>query len=119
MKFKLLFVAMVLLYATSNAGILMEEETAKTAKLTIKTSAVCKQCKDRIEKNMAFEKGVRSAVLDLKTNELTVEYRTSKTNPEKLKTAVTKIGYDADEMEADAKAYEKLPACCKKDAPPH
>lgn len=119
MKSKILVVVLVLLHAASHAGILKDEKTAKTAKITIKTSAVCQQCKDRIEKNMAFEKGVRSVVLDLKTKELTVEYRTAKTNPEKLKTAVTKIGYDADEMEADPKAYEKLPTCCKKDAPPH
>jgi copper chaperone CopZ len=119
MKSKLLVFAFVLLYATTQAGILKDEETAKTAKLTIKTSAVCKQCKDRIEKNMAFEKGVRSVKLDLETKDLTVEYRTNKTTPDKLKKAVTKIGYDAGELEADPKAYEKLPACCKKDAPPH
>jgi hypothetical protein len=29
------------------------------------------------------------------------------------------LGYDADTVAADEKAYTRLPACCKKDAPPH
>ena len=29
--------------------------------------------------------------------------------------AITKLGYAADEMKADAKACSKLPACCQKE----
>src|ERR1043165_9450870 len=38
----------------------------------IKTSAVCDQCKEKIEHDLSFEKGVKTAVLDLKTTEVTV-----------------------------------------------
>lgn len=91
----------------------------KPAEVKIKTSAVCGMCKDRIEKGLAFEKGVKSSELDLETKILTVNYRPDKTNPEKLRTAVSKLGYDADKVPADEKAYAKLPACCKKDAEEH
>lgn len=30
-----------------------------------------------------------------------------------------KLGYDADLIPANLTAYNKLPACCKKDAPKH
>jgi len=50
---------------------------------------------------------------------LTVEYKLGKTSPEKIRTAVSKIGYDADDVVADPKAYEKLPECCKKDGHHH
>jgi periplasmic mercuric ion binding protein len=119
MKSRSVIMVLLLLLSAVQLKAHAQEQTAKTEKIVIKTSAVCQQCKDRIEKNMAFEKGVRSVKLDLETKDLTVEYRTGKTTPDKLKKAVTKIGYDADELEADPKAYEKLPACCKKDAPPH
>ena len=33
---------------------------------------------------------------------------------EALRTAVQKTGYDADELTADARAYGRLPDCCKK-----
>jgi periplasmic mercuric ion binding protein len=90
------------------------QEQKKEETITIKTSAVCNMCKERIESAMAFEKGVTEVSLNVKTKMLSVTYKTAKTNPEKLKTAVTKIGYDADDLTADPKAYEKLPACCKK-----
>lgn len=85
----------------------------------IKTSAVCKMCKDRLEHDMAFEKGVKSVELDLDTKVLIIAYKTNKTNKEKLKKAVTKIGYDADEMVADQKAHDRLPDCCQKGVEPH
>lgn len=85
----------------------------------IKTSSVCKMCKKTIEKAMAYEKGVESAVLDVPTQMLTVQYNPGKTNPVKIKKAVTKTGYDADEVPADARAYNKLDDCCKKDKGVH
>lgn len=87
---------------------------ASSDTLKIKTSAQCDACKRRIEHNMTFEKGVKSVSLDDESKVLTLTYDSKKTSPEKLKVAVTKIGYDADEMPADKKAYDKLPKCCKK-----
>jgi mercuric ion binding protein len=86
---------------------------AQTEKVEIQTSAICKMCKDRIERDLAFEKGVKTSELDLETKIITVEYNTKKTNPEKIKTRITEIGYNADDKERDAKAYSKLPACCQ------
>jgi len=103
----------------SLSGQAISQEQKKEETITIKTSAVCSMCKERIESQMAFEKGVKSVSLDVKSKVLTVTYKTSKTNPDKLKAAVTKIGYDADDLPADAKAYEKLPACCKKENETH
>ncbi|MBU2554221.1 MAG: cation transporter [Bacteroidetes bacterium] len=87
--------------------------------ITIQTSAVCQQCKDRLEHDMAFEKGVKAVSLDLDTKVLTVIVKKGKNTKENLKKAVTKIGYDADDLAADTRAYDRLPDCCKKDAPPH
>ena len=90
------------------------QDTKKTATIKIKTSAQCEQCKERLEKAFAYEKGVKKSELDVETAVFTVEYNPKKTTPEKLKEAVTKVGYDADELPANKKAYEKLPACCQK-----
>lgn len=84
--------------------------------MTIKTSAVCDMCKETIEKAMAYEKGVQKSELNVDTKILTVTYNPKKTTPEKIKLAVTKAGYDADEMPADNKAYSALDPCCKKDS---
>ena len=86
---------------------------AQTDTLRVRTSAICDQCKERIEHDLSFEKGVKSSSMDLETKEVTVVYNTQKTNPQKICTAITKIGYDADTLKADAKAYGRLPECCK------
>ena len=85
----------------------------------LKTSAICGMCKARIERNLAFEKGVKEAKLDVKTKIVTITYNPNKTDVAKLKANVSKSGYDADEVLADEKGYAKLPACCKKDAADH
>lgn len=108
----------VMLTFVSFSGISFGQEK-KEETIKIKTSAVCGMCKDRIESNMAYEKGVKDVVLNVKTKICTITYKTAKTDPQKLRTAITKIGYDADDMKADENAYDKLPACCKKDNETH
>jgi len=85
----------------------------------VKTSVVCGMCKDRIEQDLAFEKGIRDVDVDLKTKIVMVVYRKDKTTPETIRKRITALGYDADDLPADPVAYSKLSACCKKDAPPH
>ena len=86
---------------------------AQVEKVEIKTSAVCEMCKEIIERDLAFEKGVKSAELDVDTKILTVEYNAKKTTADKIRTRITKVGYHADDKKRDPKAYSKLPDCCK------
>ena len=89
----------------------MAQKDTETVK--IKTSAVCNDCKEIIEHDMKFEKGVESATLDVKTKVLTVQYNPFKTTPKKLREAVADIGYNADDVERNPKAYKRLPKCCQ------
>lgn len=68
---------------------------------------------------MAYENGVQSAKLDVPTKVLTVTYRSAKTNPDALRAAVQKTGYDADALTTAAHACGRLPDCCKKTAVAH
>jgi periplasmic mercuric ion binding protein len=105
-----LMITLIMLVAGKNAN---AQET-KMAEVKIKTSAVCDMCKETIEKNLAFVKGVKKSVLDVETKVVTVTYNPEKTSVEKIKQAIAKSGYDADEVPADPKAYKKLDNCCKK-----
>jgi mercuric ion binding protein len=115
--------AFSLLTLLSIAGATAQAQTAPVAAssakkgtevVQFKTSAVCDMCKARIEKSMAYEKGVQAAHLDVPSKVLTVSYRADKTTPDALRAAVQKTGYDADNLSADARAYDRLPECCKK-----
>lgn len=119
MKTRKFFISLLILSALLMRISVKAQDVKKSDEIRIKTSAVCGMCKDRIEHDMSYAKGVKSVSLDLETKELTVNYSPKKTTPDDLRKAVSKIGYDADDVAADPKAYEKLPACCKKNAPPH
>jgi len=113
-----LFLLMILFWGISG-NLQAQDEVPKEKEIKIQTSAICGMCEERIESNMAYEKGVKSVELDDKTKIVTITYKTAKTDPKKLREAISKLGYDADDVEADPKAYAKLPACCKKGVAPH
>ncbi|MFN3589312.1 MAG: heavy-metal-associated domain-containing protein [Spirosomataceae bacterium] len=92
---------------------------AQRGEVEIKTSAVCGMCKSRIERDLGLTKGVEKATLDLKTKVVTVSYNTKKTNAAQIKSAISQIGYDADEVVANEKSHDRLPECCKKTAKAH
>ena len=109
------FLALICLLCTfSVASAQQKQEEVK-----IKTSAVCKMCKATIERQLAFTKGVQNSNLDVASKVVTVAYNPKKTNVEAIKKAINESGYDADEMPADVKAYNKLEDCCKKDQATH
>ncbi len=89
---------------------------AEVKEVKIKTSAECEMCKTAIEKAVNKLSGIEKSNLDYKTRILTVKYDNEKTTLDKIKTAVSKAGYDADEVKADKKAFRKLPKCCQKEA---
>ena len=86
----------------------------KTSEVKIKTSAVCDMCKGRIEKGLGKVEGITKSDLDVATKFVTVNYNPAKLTPDEIKTAITKLGYDADDKPASKTAYDKLPKCCKK-----
>ena len=120
MKTKIMFRTMLavisILFISNTASY---SQSSKPAEIKIKTSAVCGQCKDRIEKGMVYEKGIKDINLDVATKVATVKYNPLKTNPSDIRRAISKLGYDADSIPADKIAYNKLPSCCKKDAKKH
>jgi periplasmic mercuric ion binding protein len=85
----------------------------KNEEVKILTSGQCGMCKDRIEKALSYEKGIVSSNFDVETKKVTVIYKPSKTNPDKIRIAISKLGYHADDFKADPIAYENLPSCCK------
>lgn len=91
-------------------------DVPKTQTVKIKTSAICEMCKERIEKKLAFTKGVTDVNLDVESKDkvVTVSFNPKKTSVEKIKRAIAEVGYDADEVVAETSVYEKLPSCCKK-----
>jgi len=103
------------LFFVSNTA--MAQKTNQKA--VIKTVLHCSHCKEcetcglKFKTEMLKIKGVKMYELDDKAMTFTVYYNTKKTNLQTIKVAISKLGYDADEVKADPKAYESLDGCCK------
>jgi mercuric ion binding protein len=111
--------AIFFLAVTSQAQDKKNDKKKQLVTIEIQTSAICGQCKERLEHEMAFEKGVKFVELDNDTKILTIKYKEGKNTKENLKVAITKIGYDADDLIADQEAHDALPKCCQKGNDPH
>lgn len=93
---------------------LSAQKKSEIKEVVIKTSVNCDMCKETIEKALAFEKGIKKSNVDVTANTVTVSYDPDKISVEQIKKAISKAGYDADEVPADPKAVKKLDDCCKK-----
>jgi periplasmic mercuric ion binding protein len=109
-----LFLCLSLIAFTVN-GQNADSKSKKTEHLEVRTSSVCDMCERTIEDNLIYEKGVKKVELDLATGLLHIEYDPKKNTPEGLRTALTKLGYAADDVPGDPEAFAKLPACCQKE----
>jgi copper chaperone CopZ len=92
---------------------LMAQDTPKSKVVKFKTSAVCDQCKERIEESLNYTKGIIYSELDLDTKVIEVKYKTKFLNAEKVKYLVSQIGYDAGETPRNEEAFSELPKCCQ------
>jgi copper chaperone CopZ len=110
----ILFVA--LLFTTTAIA----KTKTRTAKAIIKTHFYCDHCKKCETCGLKFEaelyntKGIKDFSIDEKTMTITVIYNPQRVTIPQIRQAISKLGFDADEVKADPIAYEKLDGCCKK-----
>lgn len=86
------------------------QTTVTTATVSVKGN--CDECKERIE-NAADIKGVKNAVWSEDKQALTVTFDSKKVTLDQIETAIAKSGHKTANHEADVKAYNGLPKCCK------
>ncbi|MCR5696727.1 MAG: heavy-metal-associated domain-containing protein [Marinilabiliaceae bacterium] len=97
MKNVIRIITMIMLALATTIGMqAQEQEKKKDSKLTtvvLHSEISCNNCKQRIEKNIPFEKGVKDLKVSLADKTVTIVFRNDKNTSEKLCEAVTKLGY--------------------------
>lgn len=88
-----LILSMLLLQTATFA---QKKDSFKIVKL--QTSAHTEMCKAKIEKTLAYEKGIIESELDRESQILTVKYNPDKTDVKKIITVITSLGHDAIEI---------------------
>ncbi len=70
-----------------------EKKAQEKVKVTFEVPLDCMSCVEKVNKQMAFEKGVKDLKCDLANKTVTVTYRKDQTDIEKLREGFAKIGY--------------------------
>lgn len=73
----------------------------------------CHKMDPIIEKSLAYGKGVVEWTLDNEHKQVTVVYKTKKTNPETIAKDLALAGVRTSGHAPTAKAIQKLPTCCQ------
>ena len=95
-------------------SIMMISCNGKVENLTINTPTIqCGMCQKTIEVGLKKLLGVSSSKVDLKTKSTIVSYNPDKTNLANIEKKISDLGYQANNVKANEKSYEELPACCK------
>ncbi|MFC4815562.1 MULTISPECIES: cation transporter [unclassified Flavobacterium] len=112
--------SLLLLFAFFTFSFTFGQAPNKNKKAVITTAIYCDHCKEcetcgkNFQANMLKIKGLKMYELDATKMTITVYYNEQKTNLQAIRTAISKLGYDADDVKADQAAYERLDGCCKK-----
>lgn len=92
----------VALMVASTTEIYAQKKVDKT--VVYEVSMHCKSCKAKIERDIAFEKGVKEVSASVDEKLVTVKYDETKTTPEKIAEAIKKLGYEAKVVEEKKKS---------------
>jgi copper chaperone CopZ len=96
--------------AKCNEGPKLEVKGAET--VIIQTNAYSTKSDGVFKNNLPYIKGVKEYKYDESSSKVAVAYDPKKTNPDAIRAAIAKLGFDADKVKGDEKARAKLPAEC-------
>jgi hypothetical protein len=84
----------------------------KNAKYTFEVNGNCDQCQKRIQKAAFSVSGVKMAMWNIETHQMTVLLNEEKAEILDVKKAIAKVGHDTDEVKAADEVYAGLHGCC-------
>lgn len=103
----------ILVLSSSFTTVSHYKKEASVKTITLVTSAVCGECKERIEKELNYTKGVVFAELDVDSKIVTVKFKSKVISEAEVVAVINNLGYDAGESKRNEDAFNKLPKCCQ------
>ena len=101
MKTKYVLTTILMVFALS---INLQAQTKKDQSkknVMFNVSMHCESCQRKIEKNIAYEKGVKDMAVKLEDKTVTIKFDTLKTNESKLIKAFNDLGYEANVVKTE------------------
>lgn len=95
MKTKILIISIIAVFMATLSVEAQNKKTNHNKTVTFEVTMTCENCKKTIEKNIAFEKGMKDMKFDLENKLVTLTFDSRKNNEQKIIEAFSKLGYDA------------------------
>lgn len=95
MKTKILIISIIAVFMATLSVEAQNKKTNHNKTVTFEVTMTCENCKKTIEKNIAFEKGMKDMKVDLDNKQVTLTFDSRKNNEQKIIEAFSKLGYDA------------------------
>lgn len=89
------FITLLMATMLAIVPVFTQKSNPNKATIVFNVAMDCHSCQQKIEKNMAFEKGVKALDVSLQKQTVQVTYDTRRTTVEKLQEAIKKLGYEA------------------------
>jgi len=124
MKINVVVLSLVLIFGNLFAINAQEKKNSTLATVTFDVSIHCNDCKNKIEKNISWEKGVKDLSVSVEKKTVTVTFDTKQTSKENLQKAIEKLGFTCSTKNSDGcsqsckqscdKSKGEKEGCCKK-----
>jgi len=93
---RIVLVAVAFLLAT-NLVFAQERVNNREAQIVFVVNMDCHACEQKVKKNIPYERGVRNLTTDLEKQLVSITYRTNRTDKERLKKSIEKLGFTCKE----------------------
>ncbi len=110
---KIVFALLFTLFLGSSTHAQDAQRVSKIKTAEFKVSTECHVCKDNIESEINYLKGVVYVNVKYEDKTMKVKYNSRKTDEMTIKKAVAEMGYDCGDVKANAKAKNNLGHVCE------
>ena len=106
--------AFLLFFAAGNVSAKDSTVVVINTKIYCSHCLQCGSCGPTINKALMSENGVKVVTVNQEEGTITIIFDDSLISLVAMRTIISKLGFDADDVPADPTAYENLDGCCKK-----
>jgi len=97
MKVVHFLVALMLLLGINTVSAQQRQNT-REAQVVFSVDMDCHNCEQKVKKNIPYQRGVKDLTTNLDKQLVTIKYQTNRTDKDKLKKSIEKLGFKAEEV---------------------
>ena len=98
MKIVHFFLAVMFLMGIQTVSAQDKKVNNKELQVVFSVNMDCHSCEQKVKKNIPFEKGVKDVTTNLDKGLVTIKYQTGRTDKDKLKKSIEKLGFTCEEV---------------------